>query len=96
MSLLSKLKIGSEYMELWPDEKVLRMIFMEPRLKEVYSFAKKALPPFIALILVWMYYTCGGFQGIYVLLTHPSAGFMHMYLALTSLIMSAIFSGEFY
>ena len=90
MSLFSKLKIGSEYMELWPDEKVVRMIFMEPRLKEVYSFAKKALPPFIALILVWMYYTCGGFQGIYVLLTHPSAGFMHMYLALTSLIMMTL------
>lgn len=87
MSLFSKLKIGIEYMEQWPDEKVLRLMFMEPRLKEVYSFAKIALPPFIALIMVWIYFTCGGFQGIYLLLVHPSAGFMHMYLAVTSLIM---------
>ena len=86
MSIISKIKLGSEYMELWPEEKVLRLIFMEPRLKEVFSFAKKVMPPFVALLLVWMYYTCGGYQGIYLLLTHPQAGAMHLYLALTSLI----------
>lgn len=86
MSLLIKIKLGAEYMDLWPDEKVLRLIFMEPRLKEVYSFAKKAMPPFVALLLIWMYYTCGGYQGIYLLLVHPQAGSMHLYLALTSLI----------
>lgn len=90
MSLLSKLKIGSEYMELWPDEKVLRLMFMEPRLKEVYAFAKKVLPPFTALIIFWMYYTSGGLEGIYLLLTHPTSGFMHMYLALTSLIIMTL------
>ena len=86
MSLFARVKQGAAYMDLWPEEPVLKAVFMEARVKAVFGVAKMVIPPAVALILFWIYYTCGGWQGLYLLLAHPQSGYMHLYLAITSLI----------
>lgn len=85
MSLLASIKRGSEYMELWPDEIALVATFPEPRAKYFMKVAKMVIPPGVAFLLFWIFYTCGGFEGLYLLFTRPSTGSMNLYLAVSSL-----------
>lgn len=55
---------GSEYMNLWPDEKVLGFIFPELRVKKTLNLAKKLIPPFIVFLMVWAFVVGGGLSGI--------------------------------
>lgn len=85
MSLFASIKRGSEYMELWPDEIALMATFPEPRAKYFMKVAKMVIPPGVAFLIFWMFYTCGGFEGLYLLFAHPSSGSMNLYLAVSSL-----------
>lgn len=82
----SLIKLGTAYMNEWPNEPILMAVFHEMRVKALMTVGKKVVPPAVAFLVFWIYFTCGGYQGLYLLFTHPSAGSMPLYLAVTSLI----------
>lgn len=84
--IINAIKLGSHYMDLWPDEPILMAIFPEMRYKKMMSLGRIVLPPVVAFLVFWIYYTCGGFSGLYLLFTHPSSGSMTLYLSIVSVI----------
>ena len=64
MNIVSKIKIGIQYMNDWPLEPLLNPVFPECRVKKAVIAGRKILPPFIVFILFWAVYQGGGFKGI--------------------------------
>lgn len=64
MNIVSKIKIGIQYMNDWPLEPLLNPVFPECRVKRAVILGRKILPPFIVFILFWAVYQGGGFKGI--------------------------------
>ncbi len=64
MNIVSKIKIGIQYMNDWPEEPLLNPVFTECRVKKAVLLGQKLLPPFIVFILFWAIYQGGGFKGI--------------------------------
>ena len=74
-------------MNLWPEEPVLFAVFPELRYRRMMGIGRKIIPPLIAFLLLWIYFTCGGFKGIYFLFLYPTAGSMYLYLAVVTVIL---------
>ena len=64
MSFIKTIKLGCQYLEIWPSHPLLNPVFRENRVKAAMLMARKLLPPFIVFILVWAYYRGGGFKGV--------------------------------
>lgn len=90
MAFFAVLRRGAQYMDLWPEGTVLTAIFEEVRYKTWMKGAKLIFPPVIAVILLWIYFNCGGLAGLYLLFTRPSAGSMMLYMSITGLVLMII------
>lgn len=64
MNFFSTIKLGIKYMEIWPQEDILGAIFPENRVKYVMTVGKYLIPPFVVLIILWVYFLGGGFKGV--------------------------------
>ena len=80
------IKQGNQYMNLWPEEPVLNAAFPEIRYRKFMLMLNKLVPPTIALLIVWLYFTCGGWDGLYILFTRPSTVSIYLYMSVVSLV----------
>ena len=64
MSFFKRITRGREYMNLWPNDKVLGAIFPEIRVKATLKLGSLLWPPFIVFMLVWTFIQGGGLKGI--------------------------------
>ncbi len=60
-------------MDLWPEDRVLGSVFPEVRVRKAMIFARRAIPPFAAFILLWAYVQGGGLKGVSLIFTLKSA-----------------------
>lgn len=86
MNIFSKIQIGINYMNKWPLEPLLNPVFPENRAKKAMLFARKILPPFIVLVLLWDIYLGGGFSGIPLFIAMQS----NIYMTVISTILLAL------
>lgn len=90
MAFFALMRRGAQYMELWPEGTVLTAVFPEVRYKSWMRGARLLFPPMIAGLLLWIYYNCGGWAGLYLLFTHPSSGSIMLYMSITGLILMIV------
>ncbi|MBQ9275482.1 MAG: DUF412 family protein [Succinivibrio sp.] len=64
MAFWATVSLGTRYMKIWPEEKILGALFPENRVKYFMKLAQLLLPPFIMLILVWAFVRGGGLKGV--------------------------------
>ena len=53
--LFQTLKDGAKFAALWPNLPILNNVFKEGYIVRAVNFSKKALPPIIALFIVWYF-----------------------------------------
>ncbi len=58
--MFKTIKDGMEYMELFPLEPLLNPVFPEYRVKKVMQLSALILPPFMVLMVLWVYIRGGG------------------------------------
>lgn len=64
ISFVKKLCLGSKYLELWPEDRVLGAVFPENRVKKVMVLARRLIPPFIVFLLLYNFVLGGGLKGV--------------------------------
>lgn len=87
MKIFTAIKRAHDYMDLWPEEPVLVAAFVELRYRRMMLLGRKIIPPAVALMLFWIYFTCGGLEGLTLLFFHPQAGGMYLYLSVVSVLL---------
>lgn len=86
MRFWALIKQGQDLMRLWPQDPRVTAAFEEARMSSMIKVFGRVFPPACALILFWVYYICGGLEGLYLLYTRPGAGSLYLYLAITGLV----------
>lgn len=87
MSFFRNLHAGAAYINMWPDEPGLKLVFGEARIKPLFRMAVRMFPPLTAFLIFWIWYNCGGFKGLYLLMRYPSSGSLSLYISITGLIL---------
>lgn len=90
MKIFTAIKRAHKYMDLWPEEPVLVAAFVELRYRRMMLLGRKLIPPAIAMMLFWIYFTCGGIDGLTLLFFHPQAGSMYLYLSVVTVLLSIV------
>lgn len=89
VQLIKAVRRGRDFMDLWPtNEPVLKAAFREVRVTIMLNSAKIVVPPIIALLLFFLYYSVGGLHGFKLMFTYPQAFTWHAYMSFVTIFLS--------